>query len=173
MPNSRMAVMLRVMACFLSSALAVCSVGGMPPPASESEQTLWKLEHAYWRYVQDDDLPAYLGQWHQDFLGWPLFNSAPVHKDHITDWITSQTSKGLTFQPGEFKPGAIQITGNVAVVCYWMTFKWLTKDGTGEAHTSRITHAWIKHGNDWQIIGGMSAPEPAPARNEQVPNPRL
>ena len=104
-------------------------------------------------------------QWHKDFLGWPSVSAAPVHKDRITDWITSQTSKGLTFQPGELKPGDVQITGNVTVVCYWMTSKWLTKDGTGEARTIRVTHTWIKHGNDWQIIGGMSAPERAAPQN--------
>jgi len=45
------------------------------------------------------------------------------------------------------------------VVCYRITFNWLDKDGKGAAHTSRITHAWLRTGNDWQIIGGMSMPE--------------
>jgi hypothetical protein len=34
------------------------------------------------------------------------------------------------------------------------------KDGKGAAHTFRITHAWLRSGKDWQIIGGMSMPEP-------------
>ena len=46
------------------------------------------------------------------------------------------------------------------MVYYWITFKWLDKDGNGAARTLRITHAWLKTGNDWQIIGGMSMPEP-------------
>lgn len=37
---------------------------------------------------------------------------------HITDWITSQTSKGLSFRTVAFKPAAIQITGNVAATFY-------------------------------------------------------
>ena len=34
------------------------------------------------------------------------------------------------------------------------------EDGGGAAHTIRITHAWLRTGNDWRIIGGMSMPEP-------------
>jgi ketosteroid isomerase-like protein len=128
---------------------------------SEDEQALWKLEHAYWNYVQENDLPAYLGLWHKAFLGWPSVNPAPVHKDHITDWVTTQTSKGLTLKTVEFKPAAIQVTGDVAVTYYWITFKWLDKDGNGAAHTLRVTHTLLRDGKDWHIIGGMSTPESA------------
>ncbi len=161
MPNHRMALVLHVMACLLAGAFSVLSVGTVQSQASENEQTLWNLEHAYWRYVQDNNLGAYLGLWHKGFVGWPSVSAAPVRKDHITDWITSQTRKGLTLKPGEFKPAAIQMTGDVAVTCYWITYKWLDKDGKGAAHTLRITHTWLKDGKDWRITGGMSMPEPA------------
>lgn len=36
-----------------------------------------------------------LSLWHKDFLDWPSVTGVPLHKDHITDWITSQTSPGL------------------------------------------------------------------------------
>jgi ketosteroid isomerase-like protein len=124
------------------------------------EQRLWEREHAYWQYVEKNDLLAYAELWHRDFLGWPSVSSAPVRKDHITEWVTSQTSKGLTFKAGEFKPAALQVTGDVAFACYWITFSWLDKAGKGEAHTLRITHAWLREGKDWRIIGGMSMPEP-------------
>ncbi len=109
-------------------------------------------------------MAAYSNLWHNDFLGWPSVSAAPVRKDHITDWITSQTSKGLAFKAGELKPAAIQETGDVAMVYYWITFRWVDKDGKGEARTLRITHAWLKTGNDWRIIGGMSMPDQQPER---------
>ena len=129
---------------------------------SDNEQTLWNLEHGYWRYVQDNNLAAYSDLWHKDFLGWPAVSASPVGKDHITDWITSQTAKGLALKSIEFKPSRIHITGDVAVACYWITYQWLDKDGKGAAHTLRITLTWLKDGKDWRIIGGMSMPEPAP-----------
>jgi ketosteroid isomerase-like protein len=127
------------------------------------EQTVWAHERAYWRYVEKNDLAAYANLWHQDFLGWPSISATPVRKDHITDWITSQTSKGLTFEEGEFKPAALKVTGDVAFACYWITFRWVDKDGNGAAHTLRITHAWVRSGKAWRIIGGMSMQEPESA----------
>src|SRR5437660_12671850 len=98
-----------------------------------------------------------LGLWHRDFPGWPSVNAAPVHKDHITDWITAQTSRGLAFKIVEFKPAAIQVNDDVAVTCYWITYKCLDKNGNGAAHTLRITHTLLREGQDWHIIGGMYA----------------
>jgi len=159
---------------FLSAALvallviaevALASDVAVSSQASKDEQTIWELERAYWRYVQENDLSAYSGLWHKDFLGWPSVSAAPVHKDHITDWITSQTSKGLAFKTGEFKPASIQVTEDIAVACYWITFKWLDKDGNGAANTIRITHEWRRTGNDWRSIDGMSMAAPDTRRN--------
>lgn len=130
-------------------------------PASADEETVWKQERAYWRYVEANDLAAYRSLWHESFLGWPSVSATPVHKDHITDWITSETSKGLKFKSIAFKPAGMQKTGDVIVAFYWITSAWVDKDGHGATDTSRITHTWLKNGNSWQIIGGMSMPESA------------
>jgi ketosteroid isomerase-like protein len=146
--------------------LAISSQGAGPPESSGDERALWDLERAYWRYVENNDLAAYSDLCHKNFVGWPSVSSSPVRKDHITDWITSQTAKGLAFKTGEFKPAAIQVTGDVAFACYWITFRWVNSDGKGEAHTFRITHAWLRAGKDWRIIGGMSMPESEKPAND-------
>ena len=130
---------------------------------TDDEQRVWEHERAYWQYVEKSDLAAYSNLWHEDFLGWPSGSAAPVRKDHITEWITSETNKGLAFKAGEFKPAALKVTGDVAFACYWITFRWVDKNGKGAAHTLRITHAWLRSGKDWRIIGGMSMPEPEKA----------
>jgi ketosteroid isomerase-like protein len=160
MSNPRMLLVLCVMMGSLLAGSA-SSEGKTQTQTSKNEQALWNLEHIYWRYVQDNNLSAYLSLWHKDFLGWPSVSAAPVNKDHITDWITSQTIKGLTFQLVEFKAAAIQIIGDNAVTCYWITYKWLDKEGNGASHNVRVTHTWFKGGKDWKIIGGMSMPESA------------
>ncbi len=166
--------MLRALAMlmfFSASASAISSAETTQAQASDqasnTEQAVWKLEHAYWDYVRDNNLSAYLNLWHKDFLGWPRFNAAPVGKDHITDWITSQTAKGLTFKSMEFKPARIQVTGDIAVACYWITYEWMDKNGKGQPQTSRIIHTWLRDGTDkqWRIIGGMSMPESTPPPN--------
>lgn len=128
---------------------------------TQDVKSIWSREHVYWHYVESNDLKAYSDLWDKDFLGWPSVSPAPVHKDHITDWITSQTGKGLALKVVEFKPAAIQVTGDVATTCYWITYRWQDKDGNGEAHTLRITHTWVRRKNTWRIISGMSMPEPA------------
>jgi hypothetical protein len=74
-----------------------------------------------------------------------------------TDWI----SKGLTFKLREFKPAGIQITGSIAVTCYWIAGELLDKEQNSVLKgTVRIIHTWLKNGSNWQIISGMSMPEP-------------
>ncbi len=158
--RSHLVAILRVMVCALAVILLAPHRLASRPQNQTNEQEIWSLEHAYWRYAQDNNLQAYLGLWHKDFLGWPLSNAAPVRKDHITDWLTSQTSKGIKFREVELKPASMQMNGNVAVVYYWDKYKWLDKNGKEIPGTSRITHTWLKDGNDWRIIGGMSMAEP-------------
>jgi hypothetical protein len=161
MPNLRMAVIFGVMLCLFGGGFRVHSAPKGSAAATEGERAIWDLEHSYWRDVQENNLQAYLCLWHEDFLGWPWVSAAPVHKDHITDWITSQTGKGLELKLVAFKPAAVQVTGDLGVVCYWVTYKWVDKEGAGAEHVSRITHTWIKSGKEWRILGGMSMPEAA------------
>ncbi|PYJ67166.1 MAG: hypothetical protein DME76_15795, partial [Verrucomicrobia bacterium] len=78
----------------------------------KDEAQVWSLEKAYWEYVKSNDLEKHRALWHEDFVGWPLVSSAPVHKDHITDWITANTSKGIKLQSYSIEQLAIQVTGD-------------------------------------------------------------
>lgn len=131
---------------------------------SADQEKVWGLERAYWSYVKGMELDKYRALWHTNFVGWPLVSPTPVRKDHITDWISESVNKGLTLKSHELEPLAIQITDNVAVTHYRVTVVWADKDGKGEPKTSRITHTWIRVGDGWQIIGGMSAPADAQGR---------
>jgi len=159
-----MVVILSVLACLVGGAFSVISAEKFQAQESENKQALWNLEHEYWRYVQNNNLPAYLGLWHKDFLGWPSVSAAPIRKDHITDWITSQTNTGFSFKAVEFRQAEIQVNGDIAVAFYWMTYKWVDKEGKGLSHTIRVTHTWLKDGNNWHIIGGMSMQETVPTQ---------
>jgi hypothetical protein len=102
--------------------------------ASDEKETVWNLEHAYWRCAQEGDLDGYLALWHKDFL---------------------------TFKLMEFKPAGIQVTRSIAVTCYWITGELLDKEQNSVLKgTVRIIHTWLKNGSNWQIISGMSMPEP-------------
>jgi Domain of unknown function (DUF4440) len=161
MVNFRTSLVLRVIPFLLGGVSVLSLPGRLVAQESGGEKVLWNLEHDYWHRVERNDLSAYRSLWHENFLGWPSVSETPVRKDHITDWITSQTTKGFAFKIGEFKPAAIQITGKIGVTYYWVTYAWKDKEGKGESRTIRVTHTWVQDGKDWRIIGGMSMPEPS------------
>jgi len=127
--------------------------------SAKDKAQIWNLEKAYWEYVKANDLEKYRALWHEDFVGWPFVSSAPVRKDHITDWITANTSKGIKLQSYSIEQLAIQVTGDIAINDYRIRAKWAASD-KAESRTDafRITHTWIRAHGTWQILGGMSAP---------------
>ena len=139
--------------------LLVLATAGFAQDSAKQEAQVWNLEKAYWEYVKTNDLEKYRALWHEDFLGWPFVSSAPLRKDHITDWITSNTSKGVRLQSYSIERLAIHVTGDVAIDHYRIKANWANNEGT-EVRTDafRITHTWIRTHDNWQIIGGMSAP---------------
>jgi ketosteroid isomerase-like protein len=146
--------MLRTISLFVAlAAIAPAQNSG------KDETQVWQLEKAYWEYVKANDLDKYRALWHENFLGWPFISAAPVRNDHITDWITANTSKGIKLHSYSIEQLAIQLTGDVAVDYYRINAMWANSQGA-EVRTDRlrITHTWIRTGGTWQIIGGMSSP---------------
>src|SRR5678809_911579 len=126
---------------------------------SDKEQAqIWNSEKAYWEYVKANDLEKYRALWHENFVGWPFVSPAPVRKDHITDWITANTSRGINLQSYSIEQLAIQVTGHITMAYYRIKATWANSTGA-EARTDgiRITHTWIRTHGTWQIIGGMSS----------------
>jgi len=139
--------------------VVVLAAAGFAQSAANDEAQIWNLEKAYWEYVKGNDLEKYRALWHEGFLGWPFVSSAPVGKDHITDWITANTSKGVKLQSFSIEQLAIQVTGDIAINHYRIKANWATSEGVEvRKDTLRITHTWIRTHGTWQILGGMSAP---------------
>jgi ketosteroid isomerase-like protein len=152
--------MLRTTILFLASAATV-----LAQTSAKEETQIWQLEKAYWEYVKASDLEKYRALWHDNFIGWPFVSAAPVRKDHITDWITANTSKGIGLQSYSIEQLAIQVTGNVATNYYRINAAWANRAGTEVKNEKlRITHTWIRSDGTWQIIGGMSSPVNADGR---------
>ena len=146
--------MLRIIPLFL--ALKATAFG---PNLPKNEAQVWQSEKAYWEYVEANDLEKYRALWHENFVGWLLVSPAPVRKDHIANWISASTSKGIGLQYYSIEQLAIQVTGDSAINHYRINATWANRAGA-EVRTDRmrITHTWIRMRETWQIIGGMSAP---------------
>jgi ketosteroid isomerase-like protein len=146
--------MLRTITLFL--ALTATAFG---QNSAKDEAQVWQLEKAYWEYVKANDLEKYRALWHENFVGWPFVSSAPVRKDRITDWITANTSKGITLQSYSIEQLAIKVMGDIAINYYRINATWANGAGA-EVRTDRlrITHTWTRTHGTWLIIGGMSSP---------------
>jgi ketosteroid isomerase-like protein len=139
--------------------LAVLAATSLAKDSGKDEKEIWNLEKAYWEYVKTNDLEKYRALWHENFLAWPFVSPAPVRKDHITDWITAKTSKGVKLQSYSIEQLAIQVTGDIAINHYRIKANWATSEGVEvRKDTLRITHTWIRTHGTWHILGGMSAP---------------
>ena len=146
--------MLRIIILFL--ALTATALG---QNSAKDEAQIWQLEKAYWEYVKANELGKYRALWHENFLGWPFVSPTPVRKDHITDWITGNTSKGIALQSCSIEQLSIQLTGDIAVNYYRISATWANGEGARvRTDRLRITHTWIRAHDTWQIIGGMSSP---------------
>jgi ketosteroid isomerase-like protein len=141
------------------SILLALTAAAFAQDSARDEAQVWNLEKAYWEYVKANDLQKYRALWHEDFLGWPYVSSAPTGKDHITDWITANTSQGVKLQSYSIEQLAIRVTGDIAINHYRIKANWATGE-TAKVRTDalRITHTWICTHGTWQILGGMSAP---------------
>src|SRR5437870_12765336 len=135
--------------------LLVVVMAELGQSATNYEAQVWGLEKAYWEYVKDNDLEKYRALWHEGFVGWPFVSSAPVRKDHITDWITANTSKGVKLQSYSIEELAIHVTGDVAINHYRIKANWANNEGAEvRIDALRITHTWIRTHGTWQILGG-------------------
>src|SRR5437762_1983708 len=137
--------MIRSLAYLLALTIAVSAQS-----AANDGAQVWELEKAYWEYVKANDLEKYRALWHEDFLGWPSFSSTPLRKDHITDWITRNTSEGVKLQSYAIEQLGIQLTGDIAINHYRVKMVW-SGPGPTESKTEvlRITHTWLKSHGSW------------------------
>jgi len=126
---------------------------------ARDETQVWNREKAYWEYVKANDLEKYRALWHEDFVGWPLADSAPVRKDQVTDWMTDNASKGVRLQSYSIEQLAICVIGDAAIDHYRIKMSWANREGPdATTEALRITHTWLRTHGAWQIIGGMAAP---------------
>ena len=124
---------------------------------TSDKDKIWSLEHDYWRYVQAGDMKSYRSLWHENFVGWPNSSPQPARKAHITEWYDNIVNRGLKMKSWDLEPVEFQLTEPVAVTHYRLHYVWVDKGGKEEAETFRVHHTWLRTGDTWQIISGMSA----------------
>jgi hypothetical protein len=129
-----------------------------------AEQAVWEREVASWEHLKAGDVKSFLALFHDDVMAWPGGRPAPVDKNaifqHLVAILPTLQAQALTV---ELTPLSIRVFDNVAVVQYEAHMRYVTKPG-GRAvrdETQRYTRTWLRTGQGWQLIAGMSAPTAA------------
>ena len=126
-------------------------------PKTGVADKIWQLEHSYWEYAKAHDVEGYRRLWREDFVGWPSSEPLPIHKDHIGDWVLEEKKEQHSLNCYKLDPAGIVVVKNVAVAHYRLTERWDSPNGKGNPRTIKVTHTWLKNGDNWQILGGMAA----------------
>jgi Domain of unknown function (DUF4440) len=125
------------------------------PHESGAVAQVWKREAEYSRFAKAGDFDGYLSLWHDEFIGWPCGDSRPKRKSAIGGWVREVKQKGIDVTEHVIREGA-QEFGNVVVVHYRVTEVDTYPDRRVErSEESKVTHTWMKVGDEWLIIGGM------------------
>jgi ketosteroid isomerase-like protein len=150
---TRVSLRLCCVALVLLAAASHISAQEMTPAQKE----VWQMEEVYWNDVKASNVDHYVSLWHASFLGWPRDRDHPVGKTELVEGIRKRMAEGRVVSY-EFLSKAVTVVGNVGVTQYSVKATRTGKDGQTETVASRITHTWLRRGNVWEIVGGMSAP---------------
>jgi Domain of unknown function (DUF4440) len=135
----------------------LCQTNISAQSLEKTKDEVWQRELQYWKYVEQNDKANYLSLWHENFIGYPSTDSL-TGKNHIADWIADlQNKKGLHYEYILVKK-VVNPFGDVVITFYDELDIWKNeKNEAVSKETYKITHTWKKFGDNWLIIGGMSA----------------
>ncbi len=153
----------RLFAVVLACLILVAAAAAQSKEMSAAEKEVWQLEEKYWEFAQAYDLQSYRALWHEEFVGWPWSEAAPVGKSKIGGWLERRKNAGQSLRYKLRREAVRQIEGAV-VAHYLVAIEWVAKDGKAEGEDLRITHTWMKVDGRWKIITGMSAPAGTPEK---------
>jgi len=119
------------------------------------KEEIWALEEAYFANLYKADYEAVLAIVHSQFLGWPGTVPQPVDKEGSARFMRQLIPKptSCTFK---IEREGIQVLGEVVLTQYTIYVNGSDTAAVAKTQTSRITHTWVKEGDRWKLLGGMS-----------------
>ena len=147
---------MRTIVCLIATYLTFAGNAHCEELTSEERQ-VWKLEIAYYRYVNDNDPQGYLSLFSDNVIGWPAMDPHPKGKDGVSQWISAIHSNPAEIWQYDLERLAIHSFGDVVVVHYRLRDYFVSAESGEEIRSEyyRISHTWLRDEGRWQIISGM------------------
>ncbi|MCX6283500.1 MAG: nuclear transport factor 2 family protein [Bacteroidetes bacterium] len=125
------------------------------PKSDTAEETIWKLEEAYFSDLYKADYKGILSLVDEQFLAWPGAQLRPIDKNESAVFM-----KKLVPAPSgcsvKIDRQGIRLLEDVALTQYVIKVECPGEAGGIKKISSRITHTWVKKGSRWKLLGGMS-----------------
>jgi ketosteroid isomerase-like protein len=125
---------------------------------SATQKQVWGREETYWELTAAGDVDRFMTLWDDRFVEWPDAEETPITvsepRPGVADWSEDARSNEFSYT---LDPLAIAVSGNVGVTYYRVRTAIRAEDGE-ETAEYRTAHTWRKTGEEWKLVGGMSAP---------------
>ncbi|MFO1427348.1 MAG: DUF4440 domain-containing protein [Steroidobacteraceae bacterium] len=123
------------------------------------EQVIWQYEQSIYAGRAGGSTTFYAEHAHPDYAGWPPQMPAPIDYAQIV-----AAAKPGTMPAGEkltLQKDLIRVTrdGRVAL-SFYTTHRTARPGGAAVDEAYENIHVWVKVGDDWRLVGGMSRPVP-------------
>lgn len=139
---------------------AIQAVRANPLPADSlrhnpTEEMIWASESAYFTRLYKADYEGVLLLTDSLFFAWPGAAAKPLGREESARFMKKMIPKPTSCKVTIERQG-IRVTGGVALTQLLVHVSCPESQGTS-AKTTRITHTWVKRGNVWRLLGGMSS----------------
>jgi ketosteroid isomerase-like protein len=136
----------------LSLAIAFVVVSPLVAQEWSAEQKeVWAFETAYWNAVAARDVAGVMSHVHDSYRGWSYDGSVPGTKE-VTKMAMSHYFPITKSFGHNATPLAILVSGNTAVVHYYIGFHGTNEKGDHESTQDRWTDTLIKEGGKWLLL---------------------
>jgi ketosteroid isomerase-like protein len=122
---------------------------------NRAEEKIWALEEAYFSNLYKANYEQVLILVHDKFLGWPGGLPQPIGREKSARFMKQLIPKPTSCRIMIEKEG-ISLAGSAALTQYTLHVTCSDTTGVTKTQTSRITHTWVKEGESWKLLGGMS-----------------
>ncbi len=121
-------------------------------PSNPVEALIWSQEHKIYDGRAHGTVQYYIDHTSPNYLAWPPVVDRPINNDGL--------KKGRQVVAGGHEMIKSELTGFTqdgdTAIIYYLNHRTMRADGTPVDEQFANIHVWIKRGDSWVLLGGMS-----------------
>jgi hypothetical protein len=119
---------------------------------ADAKAKIWAKEQSIYADRAAGNLNSYLKATAPNYMAWPPFSRSPYGREGLKE-TTPRVAGAKEHITSEFTNFTLQ--GDTAVI-YYTNHRTAMGDGTPVDQYFENIHVWVRLGDDWKVLGGMS-----------------